>query len=53
MQRFWREESGVTCTEYAMMLAAIILTAVAVISQFAGRMSTLTASISGELDGSL
>lgn len=53
LQRFWRDESGPTGTEYAMLLAAIILTAVAVISQFADRMTTLTASISSELDDSL
>ena len=53
LQRFWRDESGPTGTEYAIMLAAIILTAVAVISEFADRVAVLTASIEGELDGSI
>lgn len=53
LKRFWRDESGPTATEYAIMLAAIILTAVVVISQFADRVATLTASISGELNDNI
>ena len=52
-RELWRDESGTAGTEYAFMLAAIILTAVAIISQFADRMTNLTASISGELDDNI
>jgi pilus assembly protein Flp/PilA len=50
LKSFLRSEDGPTATEYAVMLALIIVVCIAAIGTLGGRVNTMFGSVAGALD---
>jgi len=50
LKSFLRSEDGPTATEYAVMLALIIVVCIAAIGTLGGRVNTMFSSVAGALD---